>query len=177
MPVLGGWQIPTSQVWDVTQIYETDVTKPEFKELLVRMYQQLNTMAMAVNGRDAGVYTTDEFVNGQTFFPTPGLTSASATKPTQRQVYRKVINFGALPNVGTKTVTHGLDMKSTWTVTRLYGAATDPATPKWIPLPYSTNTAGANIELFVDGTNVTVTTAADYSAYTVTYIVSEYLKQ
>ena len=48
-----GLYIPTTSVWDVSEIYSTDVTKPEFKELLVRMYQNLNNMAMATNNKDS----------------------------------------------------------------------------------------------------------------------------
>ena len=184
MPVPGGQFITTTQVWDSSAIYGMDVTKPEFKELLVRMYQQLNSMAMAVNGRDAGTYTTDEFVNGQSFFPTPGLTSASSRNPAERQVHRKVINFGALPNTATKMAAHGLAIKASsvgsylgWTFTRIYGTASDTTNREFIPLPYSTGVLANNIELYVDATNVTVVTGADWSSYDTTYIVLEYLKQ
>jgi hypothetical protein len=34
-----GMFIPTTQVWDVSEIYSTEVTSPAFKELLVRLYQ------------------------------------------------------------------------------------------------------------------------------------------
>jgi hypothetical protein len=37
--------VPTSYVWDVARLYEIDVNSDEFKELLVRLYQNLNLIA------------------------------------------------------------------------------------------------------------------------------------
>lgn len=173
-----GLFIPTSQVWDVDEINRVDVTSREFKELLVRLYQNLNRMAMAVNLKDSAIYDTSEFINGQTFFPNPALTSSSGTVPVLRQVFRKVVNFGALPNAGVKSVAHGLTINGAVTFTRIYGTASETTSLLYIPLPYASPTAlNLNIELSVTATNVVVTTAVDYSAYTVCYIVLEYLKQ
>jgi hypothetical protein len=176
--------IPTTSVWDVSQLYETDVSKPEFKELLVRLFQNMNNMAMSVNGKDAGIYHTDEFVNGQVFFPNPSLNSSTSTNPEQRQVYRKVINFGALPNNANKPMAHGIELQVLpsvtpnpgFTFTRIYGAASDPTNGLYIPLPYASSVAGKIIELYADVTNINVTTASNMTAYATCYIVLEYLK-
>ena len=169
--------IPTTNVWDVDEIHSTEVTSPAFKELLVRLYQNLNNQAFAINIKDSGYYYTSEFVNGQAFFPDPTLTSASTTTPTMRQVFRKVINFGALPNTGTTAVAHGITMTDAYTFTRIYGSATDTTAHEYLPLPYASSTAASNIELKVDGTNVTIITGSDRSAFNATYVVLEYLKQ
>jgi len=171
-----GTYIATSNVWELQQLQETDISAPAFKELLVRLFQNTNNMALAVNGKDAGIYHTDEFVNGQTFFPNPNLNSMSGSKPTERQVYRKVINFGALPNNATKTVAHGLTINSSYSFTRIYGAATNVANGFYIPLPYASSTASDIIELLVDNTNVNLKTVSDMSAYTTCYVILEYLK-
>ena len=162
--------IPTTSVWDVSQIYSTEVTKPEFKELLVRLFQNLNNMAVSVNGKDAGIYHTDEFVNGQTFFPNPALNSMTSTKPTERQVYRKVINFGVLPNNASTQIAHGLTMTPSVSMTRMYGAATDPVGLNYVAIP------NTDIKLVANNQYVTITTTANYSAYTICYVVLEYLK-
>jgi len=171
--------LPTTSVWDVSEIYATDVTSPAFKELLVRLYQNLNNMAVSVNTRDAGFYSNQEFVNGQLFFPDPTLTSNTATVARQRQVFRMVVNFGALPNAATKSVNHGITVTPSTSFTRIYGAATNPTSGAYayVPLPYASTTAVANnIELKVTGTQVTIVTAANYSAYTTSYVVLEYIK-
>jgi len=162
--------IPTTNVWDVSEIYSTDVKSPEFKELLVRLYQNLNVMAMGVNNRDAGLYDTSEFVCGQQFFPDPALTSASSVTPTFRNVFRKVVNFGALPNNTGKSVAHGITTTVNTSFTRMYGVATDPTGFSALAIPNS------DITLELDGTNVTITTTADLTAYTTTYVVLEYIK-
>jgi hypothetical protein len=171
-----GAYIQQSPTFDVDALRSTDVTKPEFKELLVRMYQQFNNVAMSVNTRDAGIYNTNEFVNGQTFFANPSLSSSTPTNASQRQVHRIVIDFGALPNTAAKSYVHGIPIKVGWSFTRIYGCASDPGNLLFLPLPYASNVAGSSIELSVDKTSVTVTTGSDRTAYITTYIVLEYLK-
>lgn len=169
--------IPTTQVWDVAQLYETEVNSPEFKELLVRMYQQINNIAVSINTRDAGYYDTQEFVNGQLLFPNPALNSSTSTYPAYRQIFRIVINFGALPNTATKSVPHGITITPTTTFTRIYGTANDTTGNSYIHIPYSSATAVANnIELNVDATNVNITTGSNRTNYTITYVVLEYVQ-
>jgi hypothetical protein len=181
-----GAYIPTSNVWDVGEVQQSNIS-PELKELLVRMYQNLNLMSTSINTRDAGIYGTNEFINGQTFFPNALVSSRSYSSPNRRQVYRKVINFGALPNTATKNVRHGIGdpiagCNAGFTFTRIYGCASNTAGLLYIPLPYASSVDIAhNIELHVSGAAapndfVTVITGADYSAYTTCYIVLEYLK-
>ena len=163
--------LPTTSVWDVATLSEIDVNSDEFKELLVRLYQNINNIALAVNIRDAGYYDQTEFVNGQLFFPNPALSSTTAQTPTFRQVFRKVINFGALPNSTSKSVAHGIQITSEYTFTRIYGCASDTVARSYIPLPSNTT------NIVVDATNVTVTTSSNLAAYATTYIILEYIKQ
>ncbi len=165
--------IPTSFTWDIALLKDIDVTKPEFKELLVRLYQNLNRMALTLNAKVAGYYDTNEYASGKQFFPLP--TNMSGT-PSWRPSFATTIDFGALPNAATKSVPHGLTFTSTVRFINIYGAATDGTIPEGLPIPYSSATAVANnIELWVDGTNVNIATGVDYSSYTA-YIILEYLK-
>lgn len=168
--------VPTTQLWDVSQLKDIEVTSPEFKELMIRLYQNMNQMAVNLNLKDTGMYDTDEFVTGATFFSNPALTSASTTTPVRRQVYRKVVNFGALLNTAAKNVAHGLTVNDTYIFTQIYGCASDQAGLSFIPIPYSSPTLASNIEISVDNTNVTITTGSDRTAYTVCYVVLEYIK-
>lgn len=174
-----GSYIATNNIWDPSVIYASNLT-PELKEILVRMYQNLGLMSTNVNLKDTGYYPTQEFVNGQLFYPNTDNNSASPGKPAYRQVYRTTVNFGALPNNATpKGVDHGITMTPGFTFTRIYGCATNPTTQIFIPIPYTS--AGAtnneNLELYVDSTQVVVTSGGfDYSGYTTTYIIVEYLK-
>jgi hypothetical protein len=168
--------IGTTQVWDVSELDSTKGLTPELKELLIRLYQNLNNMAMAVNGKDTGIYHTDEFVTGKLYPFDPALNSGTASTPIQRPVYRKVINFGALPNAGTASIAHGLTVNTAYTWVKIAGYATDPVALLGVPLPYASDTANDNIELSVDDTNVIVTTASNWSAYTRCWVVLEFLK-
>jgi hypothetical protein len=174
----GGSFVPTNYIWDVAQVQEVDVNSPEFKELLIRMYQTINSMILSLNLKDTGVYNTSPFVNSQIFFPNPLLNSSTSATPEFRQVYRNVINFGALPNAAIKSVPHTIMCTSNTTFTRIYATASKTTAPfSYIPIPYSSIAAVAdNIELYVDATNVNIATAIDYSAYTFTYVILEYLQ-
>lgn len=165
-----GFFVPTTNVWDVTELQDIDVTSPQFKELLVRLYQNINNISISLNAKDTGYYIDQEFVNGQNFF------NPLSTNPLDvRTAFRKLIDFGALPNAGTKTVPHGITVDSNLTWTRIYGTATDPIALLGIPLPYASAT-GQDIELSVDAVNVIVTTTSNRTGFTRCYIVLEYLK-
>ena len=168
-----GMFVPTTNVWDPSEIFSVDINQPEFKELLVRLYQNLNTISLALNLKDTGYYVQEEFVNGQAFFPNPTLSSTTATNPVHRQVFRKVVNFGALPNNALKSVAHGLTITNTFTFTRIYATASDTTGSNYIPIPY---VGTGQIEMFVDGTNVNIRTTSNRTAFTVTYAILEYIK-
>ena len=176
--------LPTTTLFDISQLYSVDVKSPQFKELLVQLYQSVNNLSVMMNIKDSALYHTDEFVCGQKYFPNPfesdgttPLRSTSDATPTQRQVYRKVINFGALPNATTSDTDHNISVTGNFTFTRIYGASSDTTNKKFIPLPYASTTDINNIELYGDATKVYIKTGADYSDYKITYIVLEYLKQ
>jgi hypothetical protein len=166
----------TSSV-DVQNIYSTEVTSKEFKELIIKLYQDIGNISGILNAKDSGKYVLQEFVNGQIFFPNPLLNSTTPTAPTDRQVFRKVINFGSLPNAAAKSVAHGLSVTPGYSATRIYGAATNNTQTSFIPLPFASPTLNENIKLEMTNTNVVVTTGIDRTAYTTCYLIVEYIKQ
>lgn len=166
-----GLYVSTTNVWDVQELFTVDVNSQQFRELLVRLYQNVNNISLALNNKDSAMYFEQEFVNGQLFF------NPNSTDPNnQRQVFRKTINFGALPNAGTKSVAHGITFDANSNVTRIYGAATDPAGFTYIPLPYASPTLANNIELYADATNVNVITGSNRTNYTRSVIIIEWVK-
>ncbi len=170
--------VSTTFILDVARLQETNVNSDEFKELLVRLYQNLNQMCLSLNRRDAGKYITSEFVNGQLWYPNPALNSTTAQRPMERQVLRKVINFGALPAAaGTKSVPHNIVCTNATTFTRIYATSSDVTNKVYIPIPYASSNAADIIELSVDATNVNITVASNKSSFTVTYVIVEYLQQ
>ena len=177
--------VPTSNVWDVSEIYQA-TNDPKLQELLVRLYQNLNRLSLSTNVKDSALYVQEEFVNGQSYFPKPGTSSVTAQAPAMRQVFRKTIDFGALPAGGaTKMVAHGLSPTVDWSCTRIYGAATAPVDATHVyfaPIPYSSANGTNTLELNTDSTNVYITAfgvfplATPWTAFTKTYVVIEYIK-
>lgn len=169
-----GMYLPTTNVWDPSQIYSVKNIDPQLKDLLVRLYQNINNISLAVNLKDTAYYVEQEIINSHQFFTT--VTSGGSSNQNYRQVYRKVINFGALPNTATTSVAHGISFDANYSITRVYGAATDPVGFTYLPLPYAHPTAANNIALDLDATNVNITTGSNRTAYTKCYIIVEFLK-
>ncbi len=163
----------TTNLFDPSNVYNSDLDE-NLKLLLVRLYQDLNYMANVVNVKETAQYTNAfPMVNGQQWFPNPLLNSNSSTTPVQRNVFRTVINFGALPNTGIKSVPHGITCTSGVTFTRIYATASDTTGLKYIPIPQSNIIVG--VEIDVDATNVNISTAGNLTNYNVCYVVLEYL--
>lgn len=175
-----GLFLPTTELFDVGDLQSAGVDNERFRKLLIRLSKSFNDSNLAVNLKDTGYYVEQEFINGQVFFANPALSSTTAQTPTFRQVFRKVINFGALPNAGATNVAHGITVDANTTFTRIYGTASDVgASKEYIPLPYvdvGGTVAAGNIELHVDATNVTITTTGNGTNFTVCYVILEYLK-
>jgi len=163
--------IPILFDFDVAQLEQMNVNSTEFKELIVRLYQYINTMSLAINTREGGYFPLYEYINGQLYFPT-------ATQDTAvfRSVFRKVINFGALPNAGTKSVAHKLNITGGYSFTHIYATASDQTGLHYIPIPYASPTLVNNIEINVDATNVNITTGSNRSNFTICYVILEYIK-
>ena len=169
-PANNGAYVPNTYVWDVAQIQQLDINSAEFKELLVRLYQNLSAMATVVNIKDSAYYGLAEFVNSQLFFPNPSLNSTTTVTADWRNVTRLVINFGALPNTATKSVAHGLTPTASWTFTHINATASDTTGKNYLPIP------STQANLTVNATNVNITTTANLTNYNVCYVVLEYLK-
>lgn len=169
--------VPQNLVWDIQQIYNSDFSD-EQKELLVRLYQYINNISIALNLKDTGVYNNSfTTINGQTWFANPANNSSTPAVAAARQVQRAVLLWAQpLPNAGTQTQAHNITCTANTTITRFYGAASDTTGLNYLPLPYSSNTLIDNIELSMDSTNVTITTGSNRSNFNVTYIIIEFLQ-
>lgn len=136
-----------------------------------------------LNVKETALYETTELLTAQQWFVT-------GDNQEKRYTYRKVIDFGGLPNAATKAIVHNIPVRAAGTTgvgdpgtlfTKIYGVATHPTNTdpaiKSLPLPYVDPLVLANgIGLYVTDTNVVVFTAIDYSAFTTTYIVLEYIQ-
>jgi hypothetical protein len=172
-----GLSIQTTNVWDLSAISSLpDKISPEMKELLIRLYQNINVISLAVNLKESAYYNQQEFLTGQLFFPSTNTYQDQDPNILYRQSFRMVVNFGALPNNTTKNVAHNIQIQPEYIITKIYGASTQPSPYSAIPLPYVSLTAGDSVQIEIDETDIYITTQMDYTAYINTIVVIEYLK-
>lgn len=164
-----GSYVPTTNIWDTSQIYDVEVTSPEFKELLVRLYQNINNIAVVLNTKDTAFYINNEFNFGSQFFnlvdPSP-----LALRPG----FRITVPTGAL-GAGLTTVAHNLVVTNTWHWVYIGGAATDTVNLLGYPITYG-GAAGNNISVNVDATNIYINNQSGITTFTDSMIILEYLK-
>lgn len=174
-----GYYLPTSEVFDVGDLQEAGISNENFRELLIRLAQKINKINITINNKENGIYPEEEIINGQLWFPDLTLSSSTGQLPEPRQVFRKVINIGALLNAATKTVSHEIVFPATSTITRIYGGASDTTNQVFIPLPFVSQSgaiAAGDTELYADDTNVYITPTGDATSFDTCYVVLEYLK-
>ena len=165
-----GAYVSTTELLDPASINEINVNADEFKDFLNALTRVINDINLLLNLKDTGYYTLEEFLNGQLFFPNPTLTSSTSAAPIFRNVFRKVISCGTMPNNTTSSIPHNIDINSGYTFTRIYGCTSIPGST-FVPLPTS------DIFLRVDTTDILIrTTNANYINYTTTYVIVEYIK-
>ena len=143
-----------------------DVVPEEWEDARPFFVEQLKKVTNAVNVREVGWYLNQEVLAGKTFIP--GIPQAYNSNITPfRQVYRVVVDFGALV-IGVNSKPHGVIVNSSFRLVQLYGGATNATAMTGEPLPNGSDT------MTYDATNINITVAA---AYTQGFAVMEYLLQ
>lgn len=150
------------------QVADTDYADnfDDFKEQFDRENKRFID---ALNSKEGALYLPQELATFQRYF------DEENTQET-RNVYRKLIVFGALPNATSKRVQHNITFTNVTRMTRLYGAATDPSSIQFISLPFSSPILANNVSLQIDETDVIITSGIDLSNYINTTVVMEYTK-
>lgn len=148
--------VQQQSVFDVGLLYSTEVTSPEFKELIVRLAQQVNNHALCLNTKESGYYLPNLFANGKLFYNTK-----SDNQLNLRPGFTVWVITGALA-AGVNTIPHGLTIGinvpvgDIWTFYKISGAASDFASSNYYPLPFAGAT-GNNIEVRVNATDIIIT--------------------
>lgn len=164
-----GLYVPTTNVWDVSEIYQIDINSDQFKELLVRLYQNVNDISLALNNKESAFYYLEEFVTGQQYF-----NPASNDPLLYRNGFRRTVNT---PNVGAgvNTFAHGITIGSTYSFVHIYGALNNTTTGNYYPISFASAGGANNIELRADNTNVVITNNSGLTFLTGS-VVLEYVK-
>lgn len=154
-----------------------DAVPDKWEDARPFIVEQLKRISNAVNIREIGWFLDEELLSGKAFIPGSTNPDDAGTSQVFRQVLRKVVDFGALPAAGTKSVPHGISFTDNFTLVQMFAAATDPVALTAIPIPYASPTAANNIALDMDSTDVNITVGADQSAYTRCFVTIEYLQE
>jgi hypothetical protein len=154
-----------------------DVVPEKWEDARAFIVEQLKRLANAVNVREIGFFLDQELLAGKFFIPGISIAEGGGSSQQFRTVLRKVINFGTLPNSGSKSVPHGIDFDTNFTLVFLGGYATNPTNLNAIPLPFSSPTLNQNILLYIDSVNVNVITALNYTNYTTCFVTIEYMQE
>lgn len=130
------------------------------KKLAVSLMLRINKIAYAINNRCVGIHTLEAISNGETYAPL----SDSNHRPVTQQTYLD----GPLANAGALTIAHGITWDSTVTLVDIVATATDSSNLYAIPLPYvdvSSTPVTGDIEIYVDATNIVITSAGNASTF------------
>ena len=153
-----------------------DVVPEQWVDARPFITEQLKKITNAVNIREIGWFLDEELLSGKAFIP--GVNNVGNASPRQfRQVLRKVINFGALPNAGNKSVPHGITFDSNFTLVQMFGAATDPVNLVAFPIPFDSAGNAQGVALYMDSTNVIISTQSNRSSYTRCFVTIEYMQE
>lgn len=169
-----------------SQIFESyvpvyDACPENWEEARQFLVEQLKKVSNAVNIREIGWFLDEELLSGKQFIPSSTSGITQGTEPQYRTVFRKVIDTGVLPNNTIKFVPHGLTITDDFTLVQMYGAATkilSTGTFYGIPMPFNQLPGSAipgSVELEMGGTNIRITTNADMSEFTRSFVTIEYL--
>jgi hypothetical protein len=164
-----------------SQTYESyvpvyDVVPAQWEQARPIIVEQLKRLANAVNLREIGWFLDEELLSGKAFIPGVNNTSAGQTGQNFRSVFRKVIDFGALPDNTSKSVPHGIVVDANFSLTDFFGVSVDPLVPQGLPIPY-VSVAGLIVQLDINSTNIIITTNSAFSRFTRTYITVEYIQE
>lgn len=162
-----------------SQVFESylpvyDVVPEKWEDARAFIIEQMKKISIAVNIREIGWFLDEELLSGKAFIPG---TNTGGSSQQYRQVLRKVIDFGTLPNAGTKSVQHGIIFDDNFTLIQMFASATNPTTHFALPIPYVEQTPGQSIQIYMDATNINIVTAFNFSGYTRCFVVVEYMQE
>ncbi|HAM52222.1 MAG TPA: hypothetical protein DCP92_16590 [Nitrospiraceae bacterium] len=151
-----------------------DVIPEHWEMARQQLVEQLKKITNQLNACEIGWFLDQEVVAGKNLFP--GTTAS--TNQNYRTVLRKVFATGALPNNTQNKYAHGIIVNANFTLITMYGGASNPSgTFPSLPMPYTSITAGRNVQLDMDQTYIYITTAFNYSGYTQSFVVVEYTQE
>ena len=146
-----------------------DTMPDDWADAKATLVENLKKMTNVINTKERGTMFLEQIISGGQLFGT----TASAQQP--RTIYRTVVNFGGLPNATTTTVPHNINIDVNFTLVDLFISATNPTALTSFSLKYWSQDATEDILISLTSTNIVVKTLTDYSAFTRSIVVIEYV--
>ena len=177
--------MPSSEITDQGNFITTlpnfnlegmDINSPEFRQFIVILTNTVNDICMAINDKEAGYFSTYEFLTGKRLYPDPALNAYTEEQPYRAGIFRKCFRYTTpLPNAAAVPVAHGLAMDANWKTIDLWGTTFDSTAHQWLKLPFAGSGADA-IDLYADFTHIYIKTQSNRNSCTFTNLVIEYTK-
>ena len=160
----------------VTEDDDQNITLPKPQRTWTGTYAEWQALSAAEKAKYEGgtVNITDDDEAG-----TPEYYSTEEVKTNKvwidgKPIYRKVVNFGTLPDNAHKTVPHGISNVENFI--SITGWAKDPSTDINFNLPFVSPNSDYCVSLIVSGNNIDVQTGRNRTNYTICYTILEYTK-
>lgn len=154
-----------------------DAAPSDWEQARPFIVEQLKKLANAVNAREIGFFLDIELLSGKAFIPGVNIASDGGSSQQFRTILRKVIDFGALPASGHKSVPHFITVDANFTLIQMWASATDPVALFSIPIPYDSAGSSMGVGIYMDSTNINITVQSDRSTYTRTFVFLEFCQE
>lgn len=167
---LQGSQVPRYSVFEIQNAEK----QADPKKISVNLMLRINKIVDAVNDRRTGSYDLDEGPSNERFAPVQ-----SGTISDPRPVYQKTFFDGALANAGALSIAHGISWTASTTLVGIEAYATDTSNVYSINLPHvdvSSTPVTGDIEIYVDATNIVITSAGDASSFDTVVVTLRWLQ-
>jgi hypothetical protein len=146
---------------------ETD--SQDFPVVLKNRFEEISYL---LNRKIEGTFSSEESLTGQRL-----VLDSNPPGVIGNEIFRRVIDFGSLPNSSTKKVPHYIAITEDLAITKLYGTATRQGTTgTFAALTFPQKTNVYRVDLEMDGIEVKVVTNYDLSLYLRCFIFIEYVK-
>lgn len=134
----------------------------ESQALGVELNKAYIDIATQVNNRISGLFATSVTITGESWY----LSGDNSKQQTLRQIY---------PITGAGNYPHGINLRNISGFSRIYGDITNGT--NWYPLPYVDITATNQISIFIDPTNIVITSGSGAPSIVRGIVVLEWLSQ
>lgn len=137
------------------------IPSPNDPDFVVKLTQYLRDIAKELRYKQTITQTSSEQIIGQ---------------EAGRTIFGKQIEFGALPNAGTKCVPHGITVTPDFRWRKIYAIAQTPNSDAAIQINFPGVNPNAWVNIYTTTDNVCIETGEDRRAFTIVTIFLEYIK-